>query len=83
MNGAVPGPVWTPMIHAGFDEEKARSCGTGTLMGRSGEPVKIGAPGYLFLASEDAALILARPSILTRARWHRICLILPVQVMRS
>jgi NAD(P)-dependent dehydrogenase (short-subunit alcohol dehydrogenase family) len=56
VNGVAPGPVWTPLIPASFSEEKVRSFGSGTLIGRSGEPVEV-APSYLFLASEDASFM--------------------------
>lgn len=56
VNGVAPGPVWTPLIPASFSEEKVRQFGSGTLVGRSGEPVEV-APSYLFLACEDAAFI--------------------------
>ncbi len=54
VNGVAPGPVWTPLIPASFDEEKIESFGKSTLMGRAGQPVEI-APCYLFLASDDSS----------------------------
>ncbi len=54
VNGVAPGPVWTPLIPASFDEEKIESFGKSTLMGRPGQPVEI-APCYLFLACEDSS----------------------------
>ncbi len=54
VNGVAPGPVWTPLIPASFDESKVEKFGKNTLLGRPGEPVEI-APCYLFLASEGAS----------------------------
>jgi NAD(P)-dependent dehydrogenase (short-subunit alcohol dehydrogenase family) len=56
VNGVAPGPVWTPLIPASFNENKVETFGKSTLMGRSGDPVEI-APSYLFLASEDASFM--------------------------
>ncbi|MFZ7127859.1 MAG: SDR family oxidoreductase [Desulfobacterales bacterium] len=54
VNAVAPGPVWTPLIPASFDEEKVASFGKSTPMGRAGQPYEI-APAYLFLASSDSA----------------------------
>jgi len=54
VNGVAPGPVWTPLIPASFDEEKVSRFGENTLMSRPGEPVEI-ASCYLFLASSDSS----------------------------
>jgi len=56
VNGVAPGPVWTPLIPASFDEEKVSRFGENTLMSRPGEPVEI-APSFLFLASSDASFM--------------------------
>ncbi len=52
VNAVAPGPIWTPLIVATFDEEKVTKHGSDTPMKRSGEPVET-APSYLFLASND------------------------------
>ncbi len=54
VNGVAPGPVWTPLIPASFDEKKIEEFGKNTPMGRAGEPVEI-APCYLFLACHDSS----------------------------
>ena len=54
VNGVAPGPIWTPLIPATFDEEKVASFGKDTPMGRAGQPSEV-APSYVFLASADAS----------------------------
>jgi NAD(P)-dependent dehydrogenase (short-subunit alcohol dehydrogenase family) len=52
VNAVAPGPVWTPLIPASFDEEKVAEFGKNTPIGRTAQPVEI-APSYVFLASSD------------------------------
>jgi NAD(P)-dependent dehydrogenase (short-subunit alcohol dehydrogenase family) len=54
VNGVAPGPIWTPLIPASFNEEKVRSFGADVLLGRPGQPEEV-APCYVFLASDDAS----------------------------
>jgi len=54
VNGVAPGPIWTPLIPATFDEEKVSNFGKNTPMQRPGQPSEVG-PAYVFLASEDAS----------------------------
>jgi len=56
VNAVAPGPVWTPLIVATFDEEKIKEFGSETAMKRAGQPSEVG-PAYVFLASEDASFI--------------------------
>jgi NAD(P)-dependent dehydrogenase (short-subunit alcohol dehydrogenase family) len=56
VNGVAPGPIWTPLIPASFDEEKVDSFGEDVPLGRPGQPEEI-APSYVFLASDDASYI--------------------------
>nr|WP_266369331.1 SDR family oxidoreductase [Tellurirhabdus rosea] len=56
VNGVAPGPIWTPLIPASFDEEKVASHGQDVPMQRRGQPAEV-APAYVFLASEDASYI--------------------------
>jgi NAD(P)-dependent dehydrogenase (short-subunit alcohol dehydrogenase family) len=56
VNAVAPGPVWTPLIVASFDEEKIKEFGKQTPMGRAGQPSELG-PAYVFLASDDASYI--------------------------
>ncbi len=46
VNGVAPGPIWTPLIPASFDEEKVSSFGKNVPMGRPGEPNEV-APCHL------------------------------------
>ncbi len=54
VNAVAPGPIWTPLIPASFDEEHVEKFGSDTPMGRPGEPEEV-APCYVFLASDDAS----------------------------
>jgi NAD(P)-dependent dehydrogenase (short-subunit alcohol dehydrogenase family) len=54
VNGVAPGPIWTPLIPASYDQEKVASFGSNTPMGRPGQPAEV-APCYLFLASDDSS----------------------------
>jgi NAD(P)-dependent dehydrogenase (short-subunit alcohol dehydrogenase family) len=56
VNAVAPGPVWTPLIVATFDEEKIKKFGSETAMKRAGQPSELG-PAYVFLASDDASFI--------------------------
>lgn len=56
VNAVAPGPVWTPLIVATFDEEKIKSFGSETAMKRAGQPSEL-APAYVFLASDDASFV--------------------------
>lgn len=50
VNCVAPGPVWTPLIPATFDEERVESFGKNAPMGRPADPDEI-APSYVFFAS--------------------------------
>jgi NAD(P)-dependent dehydrogenase (short-subunit alcohol dehydrogenase family) len=52
VNGVAPGPIWTPLIPATFDE--VTEFGKQTPLGRAGQPSEV-APAYVFLASEDSS----------------------------
>lgn len=54
VNGVAPGPIWTPLIPASFDEKKTSKHGESSPMGRVGQPNEV-APAYVFLASDDAS----------------------------
>jgi NAD(P)-dependent dehydrogenase (short-subunit alcohol dehydrogenase family) len=54
VNAVAPGPVWTPLIPASFDEKKVSEFGKNVEMERPAQPVEI-APCYVFLASNDGA----------------------------
>ena len=54
VNGVAPGPIWTPLIPATFDD--VSEFGQDVPMGRAGQPSEVG-PAYVFLASEDSSYI--------------------------
>lgn len=54
VNAVAPGPVWTPLIPASFDEEKVQSFGGQVPMNRAGQPSEMG-PAYVYLASEESS----------------------------
>jgi NAD(P)-dependent dehydrogenase (short-subunit alcohol dehydrogenase family) len=54
VNAVAPGPIWTPLIPASYDEEKTAHFGSHVPMGRAGQPNEV-APCFVFLASEDAS----------------------------
>lgn len=56
VNAVAPGPIWTPLIPATFDEEHVSEFGRSTTMGRPGQPSEV-APAFVFLAAEDASYI--------------------------
>jgi len=56
VNAVAPGPIWTPLIPASFDEKKVSEFGSDTPLGRAGQPVEC-AGAYVFLASECASYI--------------------------
>jgi NAD(P)-dependent dehydrogenase (short-subunit alcohol dehydrogenase family) len=56
VNAVAPGPVWTPLIPASFNNEKVSQFGKNIPMERPAQPVEI-APCYVFLASKEGAFI--------------------------
>ena len=52
VNCVAPGPVWTPLIVATFDEEKVSEFGKQVPMERAAQPNEI-APSYVFFASNE------------------------------
>jgi NAD(P)-dependent dehydrogenase (short-subunit alcohol dehydrogenase family) len=54
VNGVAPGPIWTPLIPASFDEERTSQHGSGAPMQRPGQPNEV-ATCLLFLACEDSS----------------------------
>ncbi|WP_445458376.1 SDR family oxidoreductase [Flavobacterium sp. HNIBRBA15423] len=54
VNGVAPGPIWTPLIPASFED--VTDFGQDTPMGRAGQPSEVG-PAYVFLACEDSSYI--------------------------
>lgn len=56
VNAVAPGPIWTPLIPSTFGEEKIKSFGSDTPLGRPGQPVEVAA-AYVFLASDEASYV--------------------------
>jgi NAD(P)-dependent dehydrogenase (short-subunit alcohol dehydrogenase family) len=56
VNAVAPGPVWTPLIPASFDEQKVAEFGKDIPMERPAQPAEI-APCFVFLASSESAFI--------------------------
>jgi NAD(P)-dependent dehydrogenase (short-subunit alcohol dehydrogenase family) len=56
VNAVAPGPIWTPLIPATFDEEKVAEFGQKVPMARPGQPNEV-ASCHLFLACDDASYI--------------------------
>ena len=54
VNGVAPGPIWTPLIPASFEEERVSQHGAGVPLGRPGQPNEV-ASCHLFLACEDSS----------------------------
>ncbi|ORZ31779.1 short-chain dehydrogenase/reductase SDR [Catenaria anguillulae PL171] len=54
INAVAPGPVWTPLIPATFDEDQIKSFGASVPLGRMGQPAEV-ATCYVFLASSDSS----------------------------
>jgi NAD(P)-dependent dehydrogenase (short-subunit alcohol dehydrogenase family) len=59
VNGVAPGPIWTPLIPATFDEDRVESFGKDTPLGRAGQPEEV-APSYVFLASDDSSYMVGQ-----------------------
>ena len=69
VNAVAPGPIWTPLIPASFDDEKHGEARQRAEMGRAGQPDEV-APSYIFLAAEsDSATSTARCCTRMAARW--------------
>lgn len=54
VNGVLPGPIWTPFIPAGMDDDAVKSFGSATPFGRPGQPAEL-APTYVLLASDESS----------------------------
>lgn len=56
VNAVAPGPIYTPLIPATFDESKVENAGSDTPLGRRGQPSE-NAPAYVYLASQDSTYV--------------------------
>ena len=54
VNAVLPGPIWTPFIPSGMEEEQIKTFGSNTPMGRPGQPAEL-APSYVMLASDESS----------------------------
>ncbi len=55
VNGVAPGPIWTPLqVSGGATQEKLKTFGSDTPMGRPGQPAEL-ASIYVQLAASDAS----------------------------
>ena len=56
VNAVAPGPIWTPLIPASYDEEKTAKHGSNVPMKRAGQPNEV-APCFVFLACDESSYI--------------------------
>ncbi len=56
VNAVAPGPIWTPLIPATFDEEDVEKFGKDVPMERPGQPCEV-ATCFVFLASDDSSYL--------------------------
>ncbi|ETT83041.1 SDR family oxidoreductase [Viridibacillus sp. FSL R5-0477] len=56
VNMVAPGPIWTPLIPASFDEERVAEFGIDTPLSRPGQPADL-AGAYVLLAADEGAYI--------------------------
>lgn len=59
VNAVAPGPIWTPLIPSSFSPDQVAVFGTGTMLGRPGQPFEL-APTYVYLASDDSRYVTAQ-----------------------
>lgn len=56
VNAVAPGPIWTPLIPASFDEEKVGEFGQQVPLKRAGQPNEV-AGAFTWLASKEASYV--------------------------
>lgn len=54
VNAVLPGPIWTPLIPAGMDEDEVKDFGGHTPMKRPGQPAEL-ASAYVMLANDASS----------------------------
>ena len=54
VNAVLPGPIWTPFIPAGMDDEAVKSFGSNVPFGRPGQPAEL-ASAYVMLAADESS----------------------------
>ncbi|SHM72935.1 SDR family oxidoreductase [Gracilibacillus kekensis] len=67
-NSVAPGPVWTPLIPASFDEDGVEKFGQDGLMGRPGQPSEHAWP-YVMLASDEASYMTGQAIHINGGSW--------------
>ena len=56
VNAVAPGPIWTPLQPATQPPEKVEGFGSGTPLGRAGQPIEV-ATAFVYLASDEASYV--------------------------
>jgi NAD(P)-dependent dehydrogenase (short-subunit alcohol dehydrogenase family) len=56
VNAIAPGPIWTPLIVASFDENTLANFGKHTPTKRAGQPAELAA-AFVYLACKDSSYI--------------------------
>lgn len=56
VNAVAPGPIWTPLIPASFDEDQVKEFGKQAPMKRAGQPNEV-AGAFTWLASKEASYV--------------------------
>lgn len=54
VNAVAPGPIWTPLIPASFNEQRVSTHGSDVPLKRVGQPGEMG-PAYVYLACKDSS----------------------------
>ena len=54
VNAVLPGPIWTPFIPAGMDDDAVKNFGSKVPYGRPGQPAEL-ASAYVMLASHESS----------------------------
>jgi NAD(P)-dependent dehydrogenase (short-subunit alcohol dehydrogenase family) len=54
VNGVLPGPIWTPFIPAGMDQDSVKNFGSMVPFGRPGQPAEL-ASAYVMLAADESS----------------------------
>ncbi|KMO41446.1 dehydrogenase [Methylobacterium variabile] len=54
VNGVLPGPIWTPFIPSGMEDDSVKSFGSQVPFGRPGQPAEL-ASAYVMLASDESS----------------------------
>lgn len=73
VNCVAPGPVWTPLIPATFDEERVESFGKSAPMGRAADPDEIAPSSVFFASSRLSSHYTGRTLVPARGEIHPGC----------